>query len=244
MLRKAQASHRSIMPIVIRDIRREDIPDAITVIQKAFENDPYNRWVFNDRERFSPSRNRISLGLRLRWGIQHALFQVAHDEDRLVGVALWLPPLLSTPSPSWRSWIASQHAFWDLWIRQGIANIFHGRSTLNIRRYYLWKEGQAKAQSDIWKDPRGYYFCNIITVAPDEQGRGIGRALMEAVLKKADAEGRSTYLESSCCDPNVKIYEKMGFELKGEIPLSDEGDDITLYCMTRTPRELNTGNDI
>lgn len=231
------------MPLTIRDMKAGDIPDAVTVVQEAFGNDPYNRWVFNDRERFSLARNRISLSLRCRWGIQHALFQVAHDHGRLVGVAMWLPPHLSTSSPSWWSWIADQHASWDLWIRQGIANIFHGRSTLNIRRYYLWKEGQAKVQSELWKDPRGYWFCNIITVAPDAQGRGVGKALVEEVLKRADAEGRSAYLESSSFEPNVKIYEKMGFELKREMPLSEKGDDITLYCMIRPPKERITATD-
>ncbi|KAF2240026.1 acetyltransferas-like protein, partial [Viridothelium virens] len=224
------------MPLTIRDMKTEDIADAVAVVQKAFENDPYNRWVFDDRERFSLPRNRVSLGLRCRWGMRHALFQVAHEKERLVGVAMWLPPHLSTPSPSWSSWIAGQYALWDLWVRQGVANIFHGRSTLNIRRYYLWKEGQAKAQSELWKDPRGYYFCNIITVVPDSQGCGIGKALMEKVLEKADSEGRSAYLESSSFDPNVKIYEKMGFELKREMPLSDKGVDITLYCMIRPPK--------
>ncbi|KAI9694191.1 MAG: hypothetical protein M1822_003462 [Bathelium mastoideum] len=228
------------MPLTIRNMKAEDIPDAVTVVQQAFANDPYSRWVFNDRERFSLSRNRISLSLRCQWGIRHALFQVAHEEERLVGVAMWLPPVLSTPLPSWASWVAGQYASWDLWIKQGIANMFHGRSTLNIRRYYLWKEGQAKAQNELWKDPQGYYFCNIITVAPDAQGRGIGKALMEEVLKRADAEGRSAYLESSCYEPNVKIYEKMGFELKRELPLTDEGDDITLYCMTRPSKEVKS----
>ena len=231
------------MTLTIREMKAEDIQDAVTVVQKAFENDPYNKWVFNDRENFSTARNRISLSLRCRWGIRHALFQVAYDEGYLVGVAMWLPPHLSTPSPSWSSWISGQQASWDLWIRQGRANLFHGRSTLNLRRYYLWKEGQVKAQNEIWKDPRGYYFCNIVTVAPDEQGRGVGKALMEAVLQKADAEGRSAYLESSIYDPNVKIYEKMGFELRREMPLSDESDDITLYCMVRPPKELKPKNN-
>ncbi|KAI9713104.1 MAG: hypothetical protein M1820_001089 [Bogoriella megaspora] len=230
------------MLLQIRDMTECDIPGAVVVIQDAFADDPYSKWVFN--EGFSKERNRVSLTLRCRWGIRHALFQVACDQEssppgRVIGVAMWLPPKLSTPSPSYYSWLAGNLASWDLWVRQGITNIIHGRSSLNLKRYYLWKEGQAKAQGELWSDPKGYYFCNIITVAPDAQGKGIGKALAAEVLAKADAEGRWAYLESSRDEPNVKIYEKMGFKLKREMSLTDEGDDITLYCMLRPPQVSN-----
>ena len=34
------------------------------------------------------------------------------------------------------------------------------------QRYYIWKDAQAKAHSELWDDPQGYYFCNIVTVLP------------------------------------------------------------------------------
>lgn len=32
------------------------------------------------------------------------------------------------------------------------------------KRYWIWKEAQARAQSDVWTDPRGYCFLNIVSV--------------------------------------------------------------------------------
>ena len=98
---------------------------------------------------------------------------------------------------------------------------------------------RAEAQSELWKDPKGYYFCNIVTVLPECQGQGVGRALMEEVLSMADKEGRSCYLESSRSEPNIAIYEKFGFRLAREMECRDgdgEKDAIKLYCMLRQPR--------
>lgn len=37
------------MSIEITPLTEADIPGAIDTIQQAFTDDPYNRWVFNDR---------------------------------------------------------------------------------------------------------------------------------------------------------------------------------------------------
>lgn len=39
------------MPIQISPLTERDIPGAITAIQEAFAQDPYNLWVFNDRSK-------------------------------------------------------------------------------------------------------------------------------------------------------------------------------------------------
>lgn len=107
-------------------------------------------------------------------------------------------------------------------------NVWHlGRGGLRTNRYWIWKERQQEAQSVIWDDPRGYYFCNIVAVSPKAQGGGIGRKLFEAVTDMADREGVKCYLESSRNVPNVQIYEKMGFRMKKEMECRD-GEDV---CM-------------
>lgn len=112
-------------------------------------------------------------------------------------------------------------------------NTWYGRGGLNVKRYWIWKARQAEAQSALWTDKRGYHFCNIVTVLPDAQGRGVGRKLMEVVLGRADKEGMPCYLESSRDVPNVAIYERFGFELVKEMKCDDDGCAINLFCMTR-----------
>ena len=59
---------------------------------------------------------------------------------------------------------------------------------------------------------------------PSEQGKGIGKLLFKAVTDRADEEGRKCYLESSRDEPNIRIYEKMGFKTVKEMECSDDGD--------------------
>lgn len=132
---------------------------------------------------------------------------------------MWLPP--SSGPDSWTSYLHS----WLLWSRQVVINATYGRGGLNVKRYYIWKERQAEMQNEIWTDPNGYYFCNIVTVSPECQGQGVGRKLFEIVTAKADREGRKCYLESSRSEPNVKIYEKMGFHFVKEMECED-GQDV------------------
>lgn len=146
---------------------------------------------------------------------------------------MWMAPSNPFAPQSWSDWFGA----YQLWLQQGYMNLMYGRGGLNVRRYYIWKAAQAKAQAELWDDERGYYFCNIVTVLPEAQGKGIGRELFGLVMKRADAEGRKCYLESSRAEPNMAIYEKMGFKLARDMLCDDGGDAIMLYCMMREPRQ-------
>ncbi|KAI4933037.1 hypothetical protein J4E85_003440 [Alternaria conjuncta] len=226
------------MPIQVTRMKEADIDGAIDTIQQAFANDPYNNWVFPDREKVSLVRNRVSLTLRCRWGIEHGLFHVARDTSnpsKILGCAMWLPPRPTSEPDSWSLYLS----YWYLWANQIRMNLWYGRGGLSTTRYWIWKARQAEAQAELWTDPKGYYFCNIVTVLPECQGQGVGRALMEEVLDMADKEGKMCYLESSRSEPNIAIYEKFGFRLAREMECRDgegEKDAIKLYCMLREPK--------
>ncbi|KAF2264808.1 acetyltransferase [Lojkania enalia] len=229
------------MSIQVSRMAEADINGAIDTIQQAFANDPYNHWVYPDRSKISLTRNRISLTLRCRWGIKHGLFYVARstsNPEKILGCAMWLPPHPPSEPQSWSLYLS----FWQLWLNQIWMNIWYGRGGLSTKRYWIWKERQAEAQSQLWTSEKGYYFCNIVTVLPEAQGQGVGRALMGEVLKQADREGVLCYLESSRSEPNVAIYERFGFKLVKEMDCQDgegEAGKITLYCMMREPQSLD-----
>ncbi|KAH7384357.1 acyl-CoA N-acyltransferase [Phaeosphaeria sp. MPI-PUGE-AT-0046c] len=226
------------MPIQVNRMTEEDIDGAIDTIQQAFAEDPYNLWIYPDRSKVDLTRNRVSLTLRCHWGIRHGLFHVARDTSnptKILGCAMWMPPHPpSTPEP-WSLYMS----YWYLWFNQIRMNLWYGRGGLDTKRYWIWKARQAEAQGALWTSEKGYYFCNIVTVLPEAQGKGVGRALMEEVLNAADREGVECYLESSRKVPNAAIYERFGFELVKEMECRDgqgEKDAVMLYCMTRKPR--------
>lgn len=129
------------------------------------------------------------------------------------------------------------------YLQHSVTNPQPPHASLPKQRYYIWKAAQAKAQSAVWTDPRGYYFLNITVVLPKAQGTGIGRLLMEAVTDRADAEGMPCYLESSRAAPNIQIYERFGFEFATELECRDDetGDAIKLFSMVRQPRSNKSG---
>ncbi|KAJ5627911.1 N-acetyltransferase [Penicillium lividum] len=228
------------MAIKVLPLTEADIPGAIQVIQRAFADDPYFKWVF-DESTFNKQRNYHSLSARCHWGINNAIFQVVKEttstEDStpsaVLGVSCWLAPHPPAQPESWYSWYQG----WILSANQLLNNIWYlGRGGLRTNRYWIWKEQQQKAQDEIWDDPRGYYFCNMVAVSPEAQGRGVGKMLFEAVTKRADEEGVKCYLESSKSVPNVQIYERMGFEMSRTMECRDGGDVCMLYCMTRNPK--------
>jgi len=155
------------------------------------------------------------------------------DSSGVLGVSCWLPPQSPSQLESWYSWYQG----WVLSWRQLLTNVrYFGHGGLITRRYWIWKARQQEAQQQIWDDPKGYYFCNIVAVRPDAQGKGIGRTLFEHVTKLADEEGIKCYLESSKNSPNVEIYNKMGFEMVKIMECKDEDDACMLYCMVRQPK--------
>ncbi|KAH8725934.1 acyl-CoA N-acyltransferase [Phaeosphaeriaceae sp. PMI808] len=231
------------MPIQVNRMTEADIDGAIDTIQQAFAEDPYNQWIYPDRSKIDLQRNRVSLTLRCHWGIQHGLFHVARDTSdptKILGCAMWMPPHPPSEPETWPLYLS----YWYLWFNQIRMNLWYGRGGLSTKRYWIWKARQAEAQSALWTSEKGYYFCNIVTVLPAAQGKGVGRVLMEEVLKVADAEGVDSYLESSRKVPNVAIYEKFGFELVKEMECRDgegEKDAVMLYCMTRKARNGQAG---
>lgn len=123
------------MTITISSLKDEDVDGAITAIQVSFANDPYNQWVYNDREKVKFSsknalftanirqlnlvRNRVSLGIRCRWGIQNALFYVAKDPEsdepnKVLGIAMWMPPKPAGEKETWSEWYEG----WKMWGQQ------------------------------------------------------------------------------------------------------------------------------
>ncbi|KAJ5095920.1 Acyl-CoA N-acyltransferase [Penicillium alfredii] len=237
------------MSIEIVPLAETDIPGAVECVQKAFEDDPYFCWAFDDPSQFNKQRNAASLAAHFQYGlncgcpISVAKVTRASSETKtnreirlppgsVVGVGWWYSPKAASTTQTWSVWAQE----WILSFRQLLNNIrFFGRGGLNIRRYWIWKQVQHEAHISLWDDPRGYHFCNVLGVSSEVRGMGVGKKLMESVMDLADQEGMPCYLESSKGYPNVQIYEKMGFHLVKEIECADGPDVCKIYCMIRYP---------
>lgn len=83
--------------------------------------------------------------------------------------------------------------------------------------------------------PRPYLLLEAIGVSPDEEGRGVGRALLTRVLERCDAEQgcKGVYLQTAG-DRSRRIYERAGFEVLEE----RTADGMTVAHMFR-PRAVD-----
>ena len=80
------------------------------------------------------------------------------------------------------------------------------------------------------KEP--HWYLQTLAVAPSAQRGGIGTALIEPGLARADADGVGAYLETQR-ESNIPYYRRFGFELTDEISLHDSPP---LWLMWRPPR--------
>ena len=80
--------------------------------------------------------------------------------------------------------------------------------------------------------PSPHFYLSALGVDPDVQGRGIGSAILEPVLRRADATGAAAYLETATAR-NVLLYERHGFAVVEELLLP--GTDIRGWLMRRPP---------
>ena len=76
-----------------------------------------------------------------------------------------------------------------------------------------------------------HHYLMLLGVVPDQQGTGIGSALLRAVLDIADAAGEPAYLEATS-PGNRALYERHGFEVTRELRC---GDCPPLWAMWRDP---------
>jgi ribosomal protein S18 acetylase RimI-like enzyme len=84
------------------------------------------------------------------------------------------------------------------------------------------------------KHPREpHWYLASLGTAVEQQGKGVGGALMRPVLEHCDAEGIPCYLESSK-ERNLSFYRRHGFEVVETLPLPDDGP--TLWTMWREPQ--------
>jgi ribosomal protein S18 acetylase RimI-like enzyme len=130
--------------------------------------------------------------------------------DGLAGVALWLPPgVTSDEEPLGTLFERTAPAS----IQQDLAGVFEQMASFHPR------------------EP--HWYLPLIGVDPARQGQQLGDKLMDHSLARCDADRLPAHLESS--NPrNLGFYQRHGFEILGKIQV---GSSPTIVPMLRKPRE-------
>jgi GNAT superfamily N-acetyltransferase len=204
-------TRNTLAPVVslhhlVRRTTYTDLTPMADVLAAAFHDDPVVSWLVPDE-----ARRRADLPAMMR--VFAARFQ-PHGENCLnetaTGAAVWLPPEATfTPEDDARFETALVAAAGD---------DIEGAGEL-----------MAVMESAHPTDP--HHYLMLLGVVPDQQGTGIGSALLRAVLDIADAAGEPAYLEATS-PRNRALYERHGFEVTRELRCAD---CPPLWAMWRDP---------
>lgn len=194
----------------VRPARADDVRAMTAMLARAFDDDPVATYLF-------PSAWRRPGGLRTFFGVQMRSDLLPHGgvytTEGCLGAALWAPP--GKPSPSrLRALLAVVP----------VVPYVMGQTLRRSLRFL--------AQVEAIHPHEPHWYLETLGTEPALQGQGIGSALLQPVLRRADADGVRAYLESSKRE-NVPFYRRHGFEVTREVRL--EGGP-SIWTMWRDPR--------
>lgn len=195
----------------VRKATAADLEAMAGTLQRAFFDDPIISWMLPDEER---RRRTGPIGWRSWLEILYLPKDHVYTNDARTGAALWSPP------GTWKVPASLQ-----MRMAPRLVRIF------GVRRLPLLIRGLSLLEHKH-PDDEPHYTLGVLGTDPDQQGKGIGGALIQPVLERCDAEGVGAYLESSK-ERNVPYYRRFGFEVTEEFTLP-EGPPV--WGMWRDPK--------
>ena len=184
-------------------LARTQVKDAGEVLARAFHEDPFVMWLVPDEVRRAQA---MAWGMAF-WARYCLRFrEVYATAGKVDGAAIWVPPG-KFPMSLLRLMLSGMIL---TPLKLGPAGFRRFMSAANHMEH-LHKR-------DV---PPQHWYLWILGVDPSRQGQGLGGALIQPVVERADAEGLPCYLESA--NPrNLPFYQRHGFEVvvEGELPNS------------------------
>jgi GNAT superfamily N-acetyltransferase len=199
----------------VRLATRGEIGELAGVLSRAFARDPFYTYLAGE----APERAQ-----RMRDGWTGILrftsdgLSTTYTTDDRAGVALWHPP-----------GYAGAGFIGSLRLLPSVSRLAGGlRRLREISRAIDALEERRRHYV-----PMPHFYLSALGVAPERQGEGIGTALMQPVLERADREQLAAYLETATAR-NVLLYERQRFAVVEELTLP--GTDVHGWLMRRIPR--------
>ena len=178
---------------------------------RAFFDDPLQAWAIPD------ATVRLAL-LELMFALLTKFVSIplgsAYTDATLSTAAFWVPP--------------------GRWGEPLSDSAMHALSILDTRldRSITRRFGVANEAMHAAHPTSAHWYLQGLGTEPHCQGDGLGSAVLQPVLRIADADQLPCYLESTKAR-NVEFYERHGFEVCSTIAVPNGGP--TLWAMWREP---------
>jgi len=186
-----------------------DVSRLADVLADAFLDDPVYTWML-------PGTLRLKARLR-------AMFTAEMEQYGLPQGTIWTSSgydgaVVELPPGAWEMPTSMTGKEALTWLRA-----FGLRMTLAARV-------QRALEARHLREP--HFYLRIVGVRTACQGQGMGSALMQATLQRADAAGLPAYIEASS-QRSAALYERLGFVHTGVLDLPDGGPPV--WPMRRPP---------
>ncbi|MBV8943164.1 MAG: GNAT family N-acetyltransferase [Solirubrobacterales bacterium] len=187
----------------------DEVPHLARVLADAFSYDPVCMWM-------PPASLRHKARLR-------AMFTAELEQYGLPQGTVWTTAgcdgaVVALPPGAWempKSMTLMQAILW--------ARAFGRRLVLAARVQRAMEERHVR-------EP--HFYVRIIGVRTAMQGQGVGSALIQPTLQRADSAGLPTYIEAST-ERSAALYERLGFHHIDALELPEGGPPV--WLMRRPP---------
>lgn len=195
------------MPYHVRAGQPGDVDEAADVLAEAFTGYAWATWTVAADDH--TARLRAQYDLFLRHVLEpYGSWWVAEWADPqgscLAGVAAWLSPSTKVPRETW------------VVLDREITRLAGDRA------------GHARAAEEACDGLRpdgAHWYLATVGVLPRFRGRGCATELLGPGLAAVDAGRQPAYLETSS-PANVRLYERLGFDVTGHVKVADGGPDV------------------
>ncbi len=206
----------ALRPIEVRTASADEVPKVAAALADAFVNDPVFTFL-------CPGRLRQKARLRTMFAVEIEQYVLANrgtvwTTSGYDGAVAELPP------GAWEMPKSATGRETLKWI-----GAFRTRLPRAIRV-------QRAMETRHLREP--HFYVRTVGVRTALQGQGVGSALMQPTLERADSAGLPTYIEASS-ERSAALYERLGFLHMGVLELPDAGPPV--WPMRRPPTETRAG---
>lgn len=203
-------------PYRISKLTKWDKPLFVSLMSMAFARDPLFLHLFDDSELDRKARNRVTAFVSFMFDKSFMLNEEVwglYENENLLGVYI-----VGKQQPS-----KLQNMKGGILLIGRLIPLFFQlpRKTLGLLNSYM-RVTRSSAP------PIAHHYLIMIGVKPKNQGKGIGKALLQHLLHTVHMDNKSqgVALDTENAE-NVSLYQRFGFALSGEKQI----DKVPVYCM-------------
>ncbi len=172
-----------------------------TILADAFHEDSVVRWIIPDSKY---DQKFFTIDLRQAYLPYRHCWVLAGGE----GAACWLPPEAEVKGAPILPLLS---VFVPIILKYGFQCVKRGGVIEQVFAEHRPKQA--------------HYYLHMLGARHDQQGKGVGSALLTEGLKVVDQKGMPAYLESSN-ESNLPLYERFGFRTTSEQTLGNDGPRV------------------